>query len=51
VLLGDELQQLQAMAADTSVPADSKAILTSAIAADQQIVNLVNQYWPPAVED
>jgi hypothetical protein len=51
VLLGDELQQLQGMAADTSVPADSKAILTSAIAADQQIVNLVNQYWPAVAAD
>ena len=51
VLLGDELQQLQGMAADASVPADSKAILTSAIAADQQIVNLVNQYWPAVAED
>ena len=47
VLLDDELQQMQAAAADTSVPSDSKAILTSAIAADKQIENLVNQYWPP----
>ena len=46
VLLNDELQQMQAMAADSAVPADSKAILTSAIAADQQIQTLVNQYWP-----
>ena len=51
VLLDDELQQMQAMAADSAVPADSKAILTSAIAADQQIVNLVNQYWPAVAED
>src|SRR4029078_9156278 len=29
-LLGAELQQMQAMAADSAVPADSKAILTSA---------------------
>jgi len=48
VLLDDELQQMQAAAADSSVPADAKAILTSAIAADKQIENLVNQYWPPA---
>jgi hypothetical protein len=48
VLLDDELQQMQAAAADASVPSDSKAILTSAIAADKQIENLVNQYWPPA---
>jgi hypothetical protein len=51
VLLDDELQQMQAAAADTSIPADSKAILTSAIAADQQIETLVNQYWPPAPAD
>ena len=47
VLLDDELQQMQAAADDTSIPADSKAILTSAIAADKQIEALVNQYWPP----
>jgi hypothetical protein len=51
VLLDDELQQMQAAAADPATPADSKAILTSAIAADQQIETLVNQYWPPAPED
>ena len=51
VLLDDELQQLQAMAADSTVPADSKAILTGAIAADKQVETLVNQYWPPAAED
>jgi hypothetical protein len=48
VLLDDELQQMQAAADDNSVPADSKAILTDAIAADKQIEALVNQYWPPA---
>jgi hypothetical protein len=48
VLLDAELQQMQAAAADNSVPSDSKAILTSAIAADKQIESLVNQYWPPA---
>jgi hypothetical protein len=48
VLIDDELQQMQAAAADSSVPSDSKAILTSAIAADKQIETLVNQYWPPA---
>jgi len=51
VLLDDELQQMQAAAADNSIPADSKAILTDAIAADKQIEALVNQYWPPAVDD
>jgi len=48
VLVDDELQQMQAAAADASIPSDSKAILTKAIAADQQIESLVNQYWPPA---
>jgi hypothetical protein len=48
VLLDDELQQMQAAAADSSMPSDAKAILTSAIAADQQIESLVNTYWPPA---
>jgi len=48
VLLDDELQQMQAAADDNSVPADSKAVLTSAIAADKQIETLVNTYWPPA---
>jgi hypothetical protein len=47
-LIDDELQQMQAATADSSVPSDAKAILTSAIAADQQIESLVNTYWPPA---
>jgi hypothetical protein len=51
VLLDDELQQMQAAADDSSVPADSKAILTSAIAADKQVEALVNQYWPPVADD
>jgi hypothetical protein len=51
VLLDDELQQMQAAAADSSVPSDAKAILTSAIAADQQIETLVNKYWPPVAAD
>jgi hypothetical protein len=47
VLLDAELQQLQATAKDTSVPQASQAALTKAIAADQQIEALVNQWWPP----
>jgi hypothetical protein len=47
-LIDDELQQMQSAAADSAVPSDAKAILTSAIAADQQIETLVNTYWPPA---
>jgi len=33
------------------MPSDSKALLTSAIAADRQIETLVNQYWPPTPAD
>jgi hypothetical protein len=33
---------------DSSVPSDSKAALTDAIAADKQMESLVNQWWPPA---
>jgi hypothetical protein len=51
VLVDAELQQMQAMADDTSVPAASRAALTKAIAADQQIETLVNQWWPPVVGD
>jgi hypothetical protein len=51
VLLGDELQQLQALAEDTSVPAASRAALTNAIAADNQITAKVNALWPPATDD
>jgi hypothetical protein len=51
VLLGDELQQLQALNADTTVPAASRAALTDAIAADNQITARVNALWPPATED
>jgi hypothetical protein len=51
VLLDAELQQLQATKQDTSVPAASRAALTKAIAADQQIETLVNTWWPPVVGD
>src|SRR4051794_29708245 len=51
VLLADELQQLQALQQDTSVPAASRAALTAAIAADNQITTRVNTWWPPATED
>jgi len=51
VLLDDELQQMNAASDDASTPADAKAVLTDAIAADTQIKNLVNQYWPPVVGD
>jgi hypothetical protein len=51
VLLNDEIQQLQAMSQDASVPAASKAALTQALAADNQILTRVNTLWPPAAED
>jgi hypothetical protein len=51
VLLNDEIQQLQAMSQDASVPAASKAALTQALAADNQILTRVNTLWPPATED
>jgi len=51
VLLDAELQQMKAMAQDTSVPAASRAALSKAIAADNQIEALVNQWWPPVVGD
>jgi hypothetical protein len=51
VLLGDELQQLQALAQDASVPAASRAALQDAITADNQINTRVNTWWPPATED
>jgi hypothetical protein len=47
VLIDAELQQMQAMAQDTSVPAASQAALTKAIAADKQIEARVNLWWPP----
>ena len=51
VLLGDELQQLQALSSDTTLPAASRSALSAAIAADNQILTRVNTYWPPATED
>jgi hypothetical protein len=51
VLLGDELQQLQGLSQDTSVPAASRAALANAIQADNQILTRVNTLWPPATED
>jgi hypothetical protein len=51
VLLGDELQQLQALSADATLPTASRSALSDAIAADNQILTRVNTYWPPATED
>jgi hypothetical protein len=51
VLIDAEQQMMQATADDTSVPQASRAALTKAIAADKQIEDLVNQWWPPVVGD
>jgi hypothetical protein len=51
LLLGDEIQQIQATQQDASVPAASKAVLGNVLAADQQILTRVNTLWPPAAED
>lgn len=51
VLLGDEIQQFTALGQDPSIPAGSTAALTDALAADQQILTMVNTFWPPVVDD
>ncbi len=51
VLVDAELQEMEAMAQDSSVPSASRAILNNAIAADRQIEGLVNELWPPVVDD
>jgi hypothetical protein len=50
-LIDDEVQQMQTMVDDAAVPAESKAALTAAMAADKKIEALVNQTWPPAPAD
>jgi len=51
ILLADEIQQMQSTQQDTTVPAASTAVLTNALAADNQILNRVNTLWPPVVDD
>jgi hypothetical protein len=51
VLLGDEIQQMQAATQDTTIPAASRTALSAVLAADQQILTRVNTLWPPATED
>jgi hypothetical protein len=51
VLLGDEIQQMQAATQDTTIPAASRTAISAALAADQQILTRVNTLWPPAAED
>jgi hypothetical protein len=51
VLLDDEIQQMRATIQDTSVPAASRAVLTNALAADQQIKTRVDTLWPAVADD
>ena len=51
ILLGDEIQQMQAATQDTTIPAAPRTALSAALAADQQILTRVNTLWPPATED
>ena len=51
VLLDAELQQMNAMKADSTIPAASRNAISKAIASDTQIEALVNQWWPPVVGD
>ena len=51
VLIDAELDQMKALQQDTSVPAASRDAVSKAIAADNQIKALVNQWWPPVVGD
>ena len=51
ILLADEIQQMQSTQQDTTVPAASSAVLTTALAADNQIMTRVNTLWPPVTED
>jgi hypothetical protein len=47
VLMGDEILQMTATQQDTTVPAASAAVLTTALAADNQILANLNLWWPP----
>jgi hypothetical protein len=51
ILLGDEIQQITVTQQDTSVPAASKAVLSSMLGADALILTRVNTLWPPVTED
>jgi hypothetical protein len=46
-LIGDEVQQMQGIQTDTTVPAASRAALAIPSAANQQILTKVNTWWPP----
>jgi hypothetical protein len=48
VLIGDEMQQIQTMQLDPSLPAAAGTVMTQMLAADQQILDTVNTTWPPA---
>jgi hypothetical protein len=47
VLLADEIQQMQAASQDASLPAAARAVLSTALSADQQIQLRVDTLWPP----
>jgi hypothetical protein len=47
ILVGDELQQMQALQQDAGTPAASKTVLSNAIAANFQINAQLNLWWPP----
>lgn len=51
ILVADEIQQMQSTQQDTTVPAASSAVLTNALAADNQILTRVNTLWPPVTDD
>jgi hypothetical protein len=51
VLLGDEIQQIQATVQDASTAPAATTMLNAALAADQQIKQRVDTLWPPATED
>jgi hypothetical protein len=50
ILLGDEITQLKAAAADTTLPAAARTAVNAALAADQALVTTINTAWPPATE-
>jgi hypothetical protein len=51
ILLDDEIQQLRAAAADTSLPAAAQTTIARALRTDMAIKRTVNTSWPPATED
>ena len=48
---GDEIQQMQSTQQDTTVPAASSAVLTTALGGDNQIMTRDTTLGPPVTED